>query len=532
ETASPTRRQGENGFDPIAIVGTACRLPGGVADLDALERLLLDGVDAVGLAPAARLADWDAVPAAFRRGGFVDGIDLFDADFFGISPREAVQMDPQHRLLLELAWQALENAGFSPPALRGSRTGVFVGITGTEYAEMARSSGQADAHAVGGQFLNAAAGRLSHALGLNGPSLAVDTACSSSAMALHLACNALWAGECDAALAGGANLLLAPSTSQMLVQAKMLSPHGRCATFDAAADGYVRAEACALVVLKRLSRAQADGDRVLATILGTASNHDGASSGFTVPNGHAQQAVIRAALAAAQVTASDVSYVEAHGTGTSLGDPIEMHALDAVFGEGRSKPLLVGSIKTNIGHAEAAAGVAGLLKLVVALRRSHIPAHLHFQSINPHIGVSPGRVAVAARAVHWEPIAGRRIAGLSAFGASGTNVHLILQQAPPAPASFHAPATTVLALSARRAEDLGVLADQLMSTPDPMRAWPEATLVRSSLPYRLCAVGNDVAQIREQIKAKLVAGHSTRAGKPQIAFLFTGQGAQYAGMAH
>ncbi|CAN5135286.1 hypothetical protein BH11PSE11_BH11PSE11_05040 [soil metagenome] len=539
DKAKPSNQPDETEFDPSAIVGTACRLPGGVTHLDALERLLLDGVDAVSATPAERDKTWSGIPAAFRRGGFIDGIAEFDADFFGISPREAMQIDPQHRLLLELAWQALENAGWSPPTLSGGRTGVFVGITGTEYADIARASGLADAHAVGGQFLNAAAGRLSHALGLNGPSLAVDTACSSSAMALHLACRALWAGECDAALAGGANLLLSPGTSEMLVQARMLSPHGRCATFDAGADGYVRAEGCALVVLKRLSRAQADGDRVLAVIRGTATNHDGASSGFTVPNGSAQQAVIRAALMAAQVTPADVSYVEAHGTGTSLGDPIELHALDAVFGDDRSMPLRVGSIKTHIGHAEAAAGVAGLLKLIVALRRRHLPAQLHFTMLNPHIKVASDRVEVLAHAAPWEPISGRRIAGLSAFGASGTNVHLILEEAPAPLAANDGSAPWVLALSARRADDLAALAEQVLTAADPLRACREATLVRSGLPHRVVAVGDDIGQIREQIRAHIgeqireqrASVSNARTGKPKIAFLFTGQGAQYAGMA-
>ncbi|MCB1921353.1 MAG: SDR family NAD(P)-dependent oxidoreductase, partial [Candidatus Competibacteraceae bacterium] len=408
-------------IEPIAIVGLGLRLPGGVHDLASLESLLVAGIEAVGDQPEERRVGPLPADPTRRRGGFLTGIDCFDADFFGISPREAARIDPQHRLLLEVAWEALQHAGWSPPMLAGSRTGVFVGITGTEYATLAAHGGP-DAHAVGGQFLNVAAGRISHTLGLTGPSLAVDTACSSSAMAVHLACQALRSGECDTALAGGVNLMLMPETTEMLIQARMLAADGRCKTFDAAADGYVRAEGCGLVVLKPLAQAEADGDRVFAVIRGTAANHDGASSGFTVPNGAAQEAVMRAALAQAGVDPTNVSYVEAHGTGTSLGDPVELHALDAVYGGGRARPLWVGSIKTLIGHAEAAAGIAGLLKLVASLHLEYIPPHLNFKRLNPHIQVSTERVTVAAEGALWEPIKGRRLAGLSAFGASGTNV--------------------------------------------------------------------------------------------------------------
>jgi acyl transferase domain-containing protein/D-arabinose 1-dehydrogenase-like Zn-dependent alcohol dehydrogenase/acyl carrier protein len=513
--------------EPIAIVGLGLRLPGGVHDLAGLEQLLLAGIEAVGDCPEDRRTGPLPVEPARRRGGFLTGIDRFDADFFGISPREAAQIDPQHRLLLEVAWEALQHAGWSPPALAGSRTGVFVGITGAEYAALAAARGRPDAHAVGGQFLNVAAGRISHTLGLTGPSLAVDTACSSSAMAVHLACQALRAGECDMALAGGVNLMLTPATTTMLIQARMLAADGRCKTFDAAADGYVRAEGCGLVVLKPLAQAEADGDRVLAVIRGTAANHDGASSGFTVPNGAAQQTVMRAALTQANVAPVNVAYVEAHGTGTALGDPVELHALDAVYGGGRTRPLWVGSIKTVIGHAEAAAGIAGLLKVVASLHLEYLPPHLNFNRLNPHIQVSAERVAVVAAGAAWEPIAGRRLAGLSAFGASGTNVHVIVEGPPSPPIPLpEGEGCRLLILSARRAGDLDRLAEDVLAAPDWRQACREAALTRDGLPHRLTVVANSADELRRT----LAVAPRRRAGQPRIAFLFTGQGSQYPGM--
>ncbi|GHD52909.1 hypothetical protein GCM10017083_28870 [Thalassobaculum fulvum] len=514
--------------EPIAVVGAGLRLPGGVRDLDGLRRLLFDGVDAVVDLPEGRRTGPVPAEPALRQAGWLDAVDRFDADFFGISPREAAQIDPQHRLLLETAWEAVENAGWSPPSLRDTSTGVFVGITGTEYAAMARAAGRADAHAVGGQFLNVAAGRISHALGLRGPSLAVDTACSSSAMAVHLACRALRGGECETALAGGVNLVLAPETTAILQGARMLSPEARCRTFDAGADGYVRAEGCGLVVLKPLSRAEADGDRILAVIRGSAANHDGASGGFTVPSGAAQEAVIRSALADAGVAPAAVSYVEAHGTGTALGDPIEMHALDAVYGDGRADPLLVGSIKTNIGHAEAAAGIAGLLKVVAGLGAGRIPKHLHLQSLNPQIRVPPEHVAVATGETDWRPVDGRRIAGVSAFGASGTNVHLVVEAGPPVePPREAGTAPLVLPLSARRADDLAAIGEAVLSAPDTVAACREAALSRTGLPWRVAVTATD----REGLRRALAEAVPVRAGTPRIAFLFTGQGAQHPGMA-
>jgi acyl transferase domain-containing protein/NADPH:quinone reductase-like Zn-dependent oxidoreductase/acyl carrier protein len=534
----------------IAVVGVGLRLPGGVRDLAGLADLICRAVDAVGDLPQARAAHWHA-GAADHQGGWLTDIDAFDADYFAISPREAAQIDPQHRLLLEVAWEALQHSGWSPPALAGSSTGVFVGITGTEYGRLRAASGRPDAHAVGGQFLNVAAGRISHALGLNGPSVAVDTACSSSAMAVHLACQALRAGECDQALAGGVNLLLTADTTAMLRAARMLAADGRCKTFDEAADGYVRAEGCGLVVLKPLARAEAAGDRVLAVIRGSAANHDGAASGFTVPNGLAQQAVIRTALRQAGVAPAAVSYVEAHGTGTALGDPVELHALDAVYGEARQKPLWVGSIKTQIGHAEAAAGVAGLLRLIACLQLRCLPPHLHFRRLNPHIRVPRTRVAVAAAVAPWESTADRRLAGLSAFGASGTNVHLIVEEGQDRSvvclsrqsqgAAVDKPVTTavegdeavaaqgavsILAVSSRRAEDLLPLAEIALQTEDWRAACRELALTGDGQQHRLALVADG----REDMRRALNTAVCHAAGQPRVAFLFTGQGAQYPGM--
>ncbi|MGQ3004304.1 MAG: beta-ketoacyl synthase N-terminal-like domain-containing protein, partial [Hydrogenophaga sp.] len=354
-------------------------------------RLMRDGVDAIGPTPADRWdmdALYDADPEvpgriATRQGGFLGPVDQFDAGFFGIAPREAQGMDPQQRLLLEVSWEALENAGQAPDRLEGSRTGVYVGVTASDYAYMQLMSGDRsllDAHFTSGMAHSIVSGRLSYLLGLQGPSLTLDTACSSSLVAVHLACQALRAGECDRALTGAVNLILTPEMNINFSRARMMAADGRCKTFDAEADGYVRGEGCAVLVLRRLSDALAQGDRVLAVVRGSALNQDGRSGGLTAPNGPAQEAVLRAALASARVPASAIGYVEAHGTGTPLGDPIEVGALGAVLGEGRSaaQPLPIGSVKTNIGHLEAAAGMAGVIKVVLAMQRREIPPHLHF----------------------------------------------------------------------------------------------------------------------------------------------------------
>ncbi|HXA49459.1 MAG TPA: polyketide synthase, partial [Candidatus Acidoferrum sp.] len=374
--------------EPIAIVGLACRYPG-ADSADAFWQNLRAGVDAVSEIPADRWdidAYYDPDPDApgkmySRRGGFVPNLDRFDARFFGIAPREAVSLDPQQRLLLEVAWEALEDAAIPPRQLAGTSTGVFVGITGSDFSSLSARMADIrliDPYSGTGSAVCVAPGRLSYILGLHGPSLAVDTACSSSLVAVHLACQSLRSGESRTALAGGVNAILAPEGSIYFCKIRALSPDGRCKTFDGAADGYVRGEGCGVIVLKRLSDAVADNDRILAVIRGSAMNHDGPSGGLTIPSGPAQEAVIRAALANAGVQSAEVGYVEAHGTGTPLGDPIELHALGAVY-----PACAVGSVKTNIGHLEAGAGMAGLIKVVLSLRHRQIPPHLHFTYPNP-----------------------------------------------------------------------------------------------------------------------------------------------------
>jgi acyl transferase domain-containing protein len=398
-----------------------------------------------------------------RRGAFLDRVDTFDPQFFGIAPREAVSLDPQQRLLLEVSWEALERAGLAPDRLMGTQTGVFIGISSSEYALLqTRELETPDLYFGTGSALSAAAGRLSYVLGLQGPSLSVDTACSSSLVAVHLAVQSLRRGECGVALAGGVNVLLAPDITVTFCRARMMARDGRCKTFDASADGYVRGEGCGIVVLKRLSDAVADGDSILAVIRGTAVNQDGRSSGLTVPNGPAQQALLRAALDDADVNAEDIQYVEAHGTGTPLGDPIEVQALASVFGKDRpsDQPLLLGSVKTNIGHLEAAAGVAGLIKVVLALQHGEIPAHLHFRTPNPNIAWSELPVSVATATQPWPARGTRRMAGVSSFGFTGTNAHVVLEAPPevPVPGTSSDRSRHVLALSARSEQALVELA--------------------------------------------------------------------------
>ena len=383
--------------EPIAVIGMGCRFPGGADDPERYWTLLSEGRDAIREVPRDRWnidtyfdPDPDA-PACMsvREGGFLDNVGAFDPEFFGIAPREALTMDPQQRLLLEVAWEALEHAGLAPERLAGSATGVFVGVCNSDYIQrvLGRGIETIDAYLASGNALSVAAGRIAYCLGLQGPAMAVDTACSSSLVALHLACQSLRSGESRVALAAGVNLMCSPETTIALSKAHMLAPDGRCKTFDASADGFSRGEGCGVLVLKRLSDAQKDGDRVLAVVRGTACNQDGRSGGLTVPNGPAQEAVIRAALTDAGVQPADIGYVEAHGTGTSLGDPIEVRALAGALGPGRerSDPLVIGSVKTNFGHLESAAGMAGVMKVVLALMHERIPPHLHFKQPSPHI---------------------------------------------------------------------------------------------------------------------------------------------------
>lgn len=512
---------------PIAVVGLGCRFPGGASDPDRYWDLLRRGDDAVGDVPADRWdrdaffdPDPDAPGAMYtKRGGFItDPGRRFDAAFFGISPREAIATDPQHRLLLEVAWEALEHAGQSPDRLMGSRTGVFVGISTSDYGLLRYDNGgheAIDPYWALGFSSSFAAGRLAYTFGFQGPVVPVDTACSSSLVAAHLAIQALRRGECDMALAGGVNLILSPSLTIYFCKLRALSPSGTCRTFDAAADGYVRGEGCGMVVLKRLADAEAAGDEVLAIIRGSAVNHGGRSGGITIPNGPAQQEVIRRALAESGLPPERIGYVEAHGTGTPLGDPIEMQALAATYGgEGRAEKLVVGSVKTQIGHLEAAAGIAGLARAVLALRHRAFPAHLHLDRLNPHIeGALAGRLAfrtpVAGEA--WPDATHPRAAAVSSFGISGTNAHLVLEEAPPRPAASPLPGEQLLVLSAKTADALADLArahaNRLeQSDPPPLAdLCHTAAAGRAHFAERLAVRADDPGTMADHLRAWLAA---------------------------
>ena len=411
--AEPVLDPGRGSVDePIAVIGLGCRFPGEIAGPEALWQFLCDGHSAVGEVPPDRWSAFDdgspevaeALARTTRWGSFLTDIDAFDAEFFGISLREAAKMDPQQRLLLEVAWEALEHAGIRPSSLRHSQTGVFCGASIAEYAYLASTDLPAvDAWSNSGGALSIIANRLSYFLDLRGPSLTVDTACSSSLVALHLACQSLRMQDSDVAIAAGVNLLLSPAVFRGFDQSGALSSTGSCHAFDAAADGFVRGEGCGVVVLKRLSDALREGDRVLAVVRGSAVNQDGRSNGLLAPNPAAQMAVLRAAYANAGVPPHEVDYVETHGTGTLLGDPIEARALGTVLGRGRPEqsPLLIGAVKSNLGHLEAAAGMAGFIKAVLAVQRASIPANLGFQTPNPHIAFDQMRLKVVAEQEEW-----------------------------------------------------------------------------------------------------------------------------------
>jgi acyl transferase domain-containing protein/acyl-CoA synthetase (AMP-forming)/AMP-acid ligase II/acyl carrier protein len=526
--------------EPIAIVGMACRFPG-AADPDAFWDLLINGREQITEVGEDRWdieRFYDPDPDApgktiSRRGGFLPRVDLFDAEFFGISPREASAMDPQQRLLLEVSWEALERAGQSPERLAGSRTGVFGGISFGDYSSVHWNSGdptRVDSFAGTGSMFSIAMGRISYALGLRGPNMAIDTACSSSLVSVHMACQSLRQGECDLALAGGVNLMIAPEPGIFLSKSHALAPDGRCKAFDTAADGYVRGEGCGMIVLRRLSDALAAKDNILAVVRSSAINHDGRSNGLTAPSGTAQQEVIREAVERAGVDPGDVSYVETHGTGTPLGDPIEARALAAVLRPGSAMPLLIGSVKTNIGHLEAAAGVAGLIKTVLALGHGRIPAHLHFHEMNPHIG-SDVPVRVPTSAEGWP---GRRLAGVSSFGFSGTNAHVIVEEAPRVEVEAGTErGAHILALSARTPEALRDLIDlyrqSLTVEPASLADFCyTANTGRSHFAYRAAAWGGNASEILQRLP--IVTAPPVRGGI-SVAFLFSGQGAQRAGMA-
>ncbi|QSQ15453.1 type I polyketide synthase [Myxococcus landrumensis] len=537
--------------EPVALIGMACRFPGGASDPEAFWHVLRDGVDAVTEVPSSRWTQEEAArcgpearekPGA-RWGAFLDEVDGFDAEFFGISPREAHRMDPQQRLLLEVAWEALEDAGQDVAKLTGSRTGVFAGVYNDDYAklELGTPSDQ-DASSVTGTINSVVAGRLSYLLDLQGPCMVVDTACSSSLVALHLACQSLRAGECSMALAGGVNLILSPHSSLRVARGDALAPDGRCKTFDARANGFVRGEGCGVVVLKRLSDAIAAGDPILALLRGSAVNQDGKSAGLTAPNMVAQTELLRQALKSAGLESADVDCIEAHGTGTSLGDPIEMEAIKAVYGQGRSeqRPLVVSAAKTNIGHLEAAAGIAGVIKAVLSLRHQTIPPLLHLQRVNPRIDLEGLPIVLPTFARAWPATGRARRIAVSSFGASGTNAHVILEE-PPAPsvrpaASGHG--AELLALSARTSGALrelaGRVADVLStSTEAPIEdLCRTAALRRTHHEHRLTVVGGTAKELAEKLREAATAPMPARkgAGPRKVVFVFPGQGSQWLGM--
>ncbi len=540
--------------EPIAVIGMGCRFPGGIDTPQKFWQLLCEGRDVFRELPPERTELCDVynpdplTPGTMymRYGGFLEHCDLFDAQFFRISPREAHQMDPQQRLLLEVSWEALEHAGQAPDALAGSQTGVFVGVLSTDYAHLPGSLAErVDAHYYPGVNSSFLAGRLSYFLGLHGQSLVVDTACSSSLAAVHQACQSLRSGESALALAGGVNLMLSPEISVFLCKAGVISPTGSCRAFDRDADGIVRGEGCGVVVLKRLSDALAAGDTVHAVIRGTAVNHDGASGGLTVPNPRAQSLLYRTALRDAGVEPNEVSYIETHGTGTKLGDPVELRGLSQVFDSARSQPLYIGSVKTNLGHTDSAAGIAGLIKLVLMLKHGSMPPSLHFSSPNPVFTWDRSCLKVVREQTPWPVQETAPIAGVSAFGLSGMNAHAVLQAAPPPRAipnidiALERP-RHVLTLSAQTGEALDALVAQYqtlaMTAPklDVSDVCYTANTGRAHFSCRLAVVAASLSEIEDQLRARLqdaskpLARGNTNA--PRVAFLFTGQGSQYVGM--
>ncbi|WP_404790315.1 type I polyketide synthase [Altericista sp. CCNU0014] len=548
-------------MEKVAVIGMGCRFPG-ARNLDEFWRLLLEETDAVTEVPPDRWdidAFYDPQPGkpgkmSTRWGGFLEQVDSFDPQFFGIAPREAVYMDPQQRLLMEVAWESLEQAGQVPEQLARTQTGVFIGISSNDYQQVLQGNGRVadiNAYLGTGNAFSIAANRLSYFFDFRGPSLAIDTACSSSLVAVHLACQSLRSGESDLALAGGVNLLLRPEVTVIFSQAQMMAPDGRCKTFDARANGYVRGEGCGTVVLKRLQDALRDGDRILATIRGSAINQDGHSNGITAPNGPAQEAVLRRALANAEATPAEIGYVELHGTGTSLGDPIEAEALGNVLAQGRSPGdrCAVGSVKTNIGHLEAAAGIAGLIKVVLALQHRQIPASLHFQQPNPYIPLAKLPLQVQTTLEPWPGEGAPALAGVSSFGFGGTNAHVILEAAPEAASlasqSRQPDASAyLLPLSAKSPEALKSLAQAYRtfldrsaseSIPALQDLCYTASLRRSHHDHRLSIAFRDRSELVEKLQAfdrgelpvGLAAGQRKRSRPPKLAFVFPGQGPQW-----
>ena len=554
--------------EPIAVVGIGCRLPGGVESPEEFWTLLEERGDGVIRVPADR---WDAdafysddytVPGTIcnREGGFLTSWqpDEFDAEFFNIAPREAAGIDPQQRLLLEVAWEALENAGINPQSIRGTQTGVFVGVTANDYLKAAAGKleyDEVDAYVAFGNAPNFAAGRLSYFLGARGPAIVLDTACSSSLVSIHLACESLRRRESDTALAAGVNLILSPENSIACSRFGMLSPEGKCKTFDVAADGYVRGEGCGVVVLKRLEDAVRDGDRVLAVVRGSAVNQDGASSGLTVPNGPAQQALMRQALNAARLEPSEVDYIEAHGTGTALGDPIELDALSEVYGDrADAAPLVLGSVKTNLGHLESAAGVTGFIKAVLSVEQGRIPAQLHFTKLTPQAGPGASKFVIAAEPMDWPDQGRLRRAAVSSFGVSGTNAHVIIEQAPepqPVEPGEPQPRVSTLVVTGRTPARIAATAQRLadwMAAQVAAQASRGAGVALAEVAHTLNhhrARFNHFATVTAADTTQAIAGLRALAGgyptpgvvgahegscRAGTVFVFSGQGSQWSGM--
>jgi len=550
--------------EPIAIIGMGCRYPGGSTSPDAFWDRLYNGVDCI--TQQDNNERWnmddlydpnpDTPGKIYSKGlGIIDEPDLFDTEFFGVSPREAEDIDPQHRLLLEVCHETMESAGYAPGRLNGSRTGVFVGIASADYAHLGSILGKAEDLTPWqgiGNAMSAAPCRISYLYNFKGPALALDTACSSSLTALHYACQSLRQGECDAALTGGVHLVLNPAISIVFAKARMLSEDGHCKTFDASADGYVRSEGCGVVMLKRLSDAVADGDNILALVKGTALNQDGKSQGFTAPNESAQEDVIRAALEQAQLKPQDVSYVEAHGTGTPLGDPIELGALNSVYcaGQSRRHPLLVGSAKTNIGHSEAAAGAAGMIKLIQSIQHRTIPPHINYHTPNPYIPWSKMAIKVTDKLTEWDQYAaedGKLRAGLSAFAFTGTNVHVIFEEykpkqkaeeSSPEPAPWVPPLVTT---SAKQPLAVSLWQDAMKAHMDVTPSLTvdqiarTCTAGRDHYKYRTVFLPKDTHHLSQLLGEKRGHNDAILRGvkeKPthKMAFLFSGQGAQFEGM--
>jgi myxalamid-type polyketide synthase MxaD len=545
--------------EPIAIIGVGCRFPG-ANDPAAFWQLLRDGVDAIREVPADRFdqrAFYDADPATpgkmnTRWGGFLGQVDQFDANFFGISPREALRMDPQQRLLLEVTWEALQDAGQVPERLAGTATGVFIGISTNDYGRLQWNDlTRIDAYAGTGNALSIAANRISYLFDFRGPSIAIDTACSSSLVAVHLACCSLRTGESALALAGGVNLILSPAIAINFTKAGAMAPDGRCKAFDARANGYVRSEGAGVVVLKPLSKALADGDPIYAVIRGSAVNQDGRSNGLMAPNPLAQEAVLREAYRQAGVSPAEVQYVEAHGTGTLLGDPIEAQALGTVLGVERQseRPCALGSVKTNLGHLEAAAGIAGLIKVALMLRHREIAPSLHFEEPNPHIAFAALPLRVQTALGPWPTESGPALAGVSSFGFGGTNAHVVLQAAPPAiagmPDAERKIGTCLLPLSARHPAALRSLARasrDFLANPECASSLPDVCYTASARlahhDHRLAVTGGSSAQLVESLEAYLQgearpglsSGRKPSARRRKLVFVFPGQGSQWFGM--